>query len=100
MTKAKKATFGVRHVALWTGSSNDEVLSDLVWLNEAKAIDRAIAAAVRKAVKAERERCVKAADDVRRLGHHNLPGLHTANEIAVANGACEDIIDAIREANP
>jgi hypothetical protein len=55
MTKAKKATFGVRHVALWTGSSNDEVLSDLVWLNEAKAIDRAIAAAVRKAVKAERD---------------------------------------------
>jgi hypothetical protein len=100
MTKAKKATAGVRHMAAWCGCSVDKILSDSVWMNEAQAIDRAIAAAVRKAVKAERERCVKAADDVRRLGHHNLPGLHTANEIAVANGACEDIIDAIREANP
>ena len=55
MTKAKKATAGVRHMAAWCGCSVDEILSDSVWMNEAKAIDRAIAAAVRKAVKAERE---------------------------------------------
>ena len=86
-SKAKKATAGARiAVATWKeiGSKGWNSRPDLQ-----SRIDRAIAAAVRKAVKAERERCVAA------LWKY-ADGSDCDREI----WTCQQCIDAIRKTNP
>ncbi len=92
-SKAKKSTDGLRLAGRFCKFPDGRIVYGPVWGTElAKAIDGAIAAAVRKAVKAERERCVEVIQTHREA---SLTG-------AVRHEAfvCDDLIAAIREAKP
>jgi hypothetical protein len=91
--KAKKATAGERHIAKWTSQTIQFVRNDENSIIEAAEFDRAIAAAVRKAVKAERERCVAWVeqlikdneDIIRKLGHsqRRIENEHSIEDLAL-----------------
>jgi hypothetical protein len=102
-TKAKKATAGELVledlIAAYSRTKKGHVLNVYPW---AVKIDRAIAAAVRKAVKAERERCVGCVQFKAKAWAEFALTLHPASESRpqverVVDEFCS-VIDAIREA--
>jgi hypothetical protein len=90
--KAKKATAGERHVANMYGSNVPTVRGCSHSSGEAAIIDRLIARERRKAVKAERGRCVGIVAARRDYSFAKFE--------AYERGVCDQMIDAIREANP